>query len=227
MKHFLRISGLLAVLSASALASTISFTYDIPLTQTGVATAVTIPGFDSSLGILTSVTVSVETSLYAGYSATNIGQVAAELSLEVPFKESVTQGTDTLASINESYSAVIGTVAPGATITNPIGGYTPGLISTTNLVEIATYSAPSITFSDPAYLAKLSGTSSSVIVDAYGKAKGVLDSDDGNFSGSVTTAYAGTVTVTYEYAPEPGTIGMALGGTLCLLFGVRRMRSNQ
>jgi hypothetical protein len=224
MKPLLRIAGLLAILSASAFASTISYsqTFTIDLTPTYQATSLAVAGFDSSLGTLTAVTFTADTTLYGGYAVTNLSPQSNDVTLTAPLTVSLASGTTPLADFTTATLIEALTLAPGATATSS-SSYVAGVISYSNLVVTATGSASS-TVTDPAILA-LFGAGTTVNVDANGT---VADqwTHHGNEEGSLTTAYTGLVTVTYTYAtPEPGTIAMAFGGMACLVFGLRRRRA--
>jgi hypothetical protein len=216
----LAVAASLALIAQSASASTIPYT--CTSIGSGADYTQSCTQFNPSLGTLTAVTIEL-------------------VSAKVDFSDLLTGtsrngGSWALSGI----TGVISVDAPDPTIEGDFGWsdyvstpLTPSTVSSGTLAHQHSftyqagsgwvYSSPATTYTTSTGLSPFQGASTWSFISGA-TIEGTL-----YFSGvkeTPTTLLTNTWRGTYEYdrVPEPTTLGMALGGVICLMFGVRRTR---
>ena len=196
----------------------------IPTTATDFNMVIPIAQFDPNLGQLLMVTVRLNATLNASLIAENRSAQPAQITGSVTEAVTLTPPVGPILTDSASTSPV------GAQLVGPYDG-TPF----TNELPNGPFGADTfrwaITPADgtvdednqyvlPADLAVFTGNGS-LNYNVVGDSSTMLSSNTGNLAALATATIGGTITVTYEYIPEPATLGMLGIGALFL---VRRRR---
>lgn len=194
----------------------------IPTTPTDFNTIIPIAKFDPALGQLLMVTVRLNATLDASLIAENRSGAPATIT------GSVTN--------NIALTPPIGPVLNGSASTTPVGAQLVGPydgIPFTNELPNGPFGADTFrwtivngnvdqanNYNLPADLAFFTGAGT-LDYNVVGDSTFSLSSNTGNLAALATATAGGTITVTYDYIPEPATMGLLGMGALAL---IRRRR---
>ncbi|XHR30041.1 MAG: choice-of-anchor E domain-containing protein [Chthoniobacteraceae bacterium] len=178
--------------------------------STPFSSTITLDGFDTSLGTLVSVTVTLSSGISTDISVTSV-TTASNVNATTKVTFSLSGNGVTLSNVVESGDYVVSSVAAGDTVTS--GALTASSSTSTVVTDgiaLTYYEADTVTFN-------LGAT-----------ARTTISFDNGNASASQVTEGTDVVTVTYTYTavPEPSTWAMIFGGVGALVL-VQRMRRHK
>ncbi len=210
---------------------TVPATTSIPLTTTdwesGSGTPsvpfLDIPQFDTSLGTLNSVTLTLTGSLNTRLTVQNITGLLAELGLGSPESSSGSVSTQSVVTVSDPSDLLSQTF----NIISPSFSYAglPGTTDSSSIARsgpLAATMSGSDTYTDPTLLAEFSGLGS-VQLSASTNTGTLLFNTGGNSISSQETSAGLSATVTYNYTspitvtPEPSTIALLGVGAIGLM----------
>lgn len=209
--------------AVSAQAFNVQIVTPIPTTPTDFSTIIPIAKFDPALGQLTMVTVRLNASLDASLIAENrsnapamiTGNVTESVSLTPPVGPVLMGSHATTPVTPQSVAAY-----DGIPFTNelPNGPFGPDTFRWTIVNGVVDQSN---VYTMPADLALFTGAGMTLNYTLAGDSSFMLSSNTGNIAALATATVGGQIIVTYEYIPEPASIGLLAMGALMI---VRRRR---
>lgn len=224
MKNRLLVSTIaLLGCAVSAQALNVVIVAPIPTTATDFNAIIPIAKFDPALGQLLMVTVRLNATLDASLIAENRSGSPAMITGSVTNNISLTSPVGPLLSGSASTTPVgAQLVGPydGTPFQNelPNGPFGPDTFRWTivngNVDQSNNYVLPA----DLAVFTGLGTLNYNVVGDSTFS----LSSNTGNLAALATATAGGTITVTYEYVPEPATVGLVGMGALALIRRRRR-----
>ncbi len=210
-------------LGANAEANTVTFTAEKVLTKTNWLETLVLGKFDTNLGQLTSIDFTV-TGLTQGLGRTeNLSPFATNSTLTLSSTFTLSRAGNNLVVVNNTVFAQTFALNPfDGTI--DFAGASGG--STGTLTRSTTGSTHSTSTSDFAAFSAAGGGFINLNLAAVGSSRAT---GAGNLTSAFTTKSAGSVSVTYNYAPvpEPETYAMMLAGLGMLGFAARRRNSSK
>lgn len=208
-------------LGASAQADTITFSADKVLTKTNWLETLVLGKFDTNLGQLTSIDFTV-TGLTQGLGRTeNLSSVNTNATLSL-------SSTFTLSRAGNNLLVVTNPVFTQTFALNPFDGTIDfsgaSGANTGTLTHSAVGTASSTSAVDFAAFSAAGGGFINLNLGAVGSSRAT---GAGSLTSAFTTKSAGSVSVTYNYAPvpEPETYAMMLAGLGLLGFAARRRKN--
>jgi hypothetical protein len=226
VKTAFRILGILAILTVAASATTITttpVTYDGSLSYAGTSSLLNVVSFDSSLGTLISVNITLTGAAEVGYSIQDRSGLPSTFAVSVPLTVTLRQGTTSLGT-------VVTNVVDVTTHNLAGNGYFETENYGTGVLALTASNSQGYTLTDALLLALFSGDGTSKIsLTASGtKPDSVWTSTSPDYGTNLTAKYTPTVEISYTYetttTPEPAPVAMALGGVAFLALGIFRRR---
>jgi hypothetical protein len=231
-KQFLVFSVTVLLAAVSAQASVVSYTVALaPNPQpTNVNTTLSLPQFDPSLGTLTGVQITVNGSLAARaeYENTNSnhGLSASEVPMQLNLTQNLTVGLGAQTLLAMTHTTAQDDYSPGfgAWLQNIDIPYPGGLTAYDGTTDYAgtsgfatsLWNTPGSATYSPATIGTFVGAGTfQVSVDATAFVD--LITYGGNNSARTTSLAGTSVTVAYQYTPEPATMSLLVLGGLAML----------
>lgn len=199
--------------AATAAADTISYSQSVPQQSTDFASVIALPQFDPSIGTLTQVELKISADMLANALIENRSATTATFTMTLtesasvvpPFGSFITASANSIPTtpqVAAPYDGVPYTVDPNGADT------VHWSINQTGVSNNRIYTVPG----DLAVFTGLLNLNFTVLGDSSVSLGGTT----ANFVAESSSKVGATVTITYTYVPEPGSLALLLAGLAAL-----------